>query len=127
MISSFLAALTGRCPACRRGKMYQSFMKLHELCPACEVRFERWAGSWTLPTVMGYGSGALFAIALGFVMLKLDRLEGAESIIIPATLVFTLLCYPVCKNISMFLLYNNGFIFVDPPELVRKEEEGPRG
>ena len=75
MISSFFAALSGRCPNCEKGKLYQSFLKLNELCPVCHVRFERWSGSWTIPTVMGYVSGALFAIVVGFVLLKMDRLE----------------------------------------------------
>jgi hypothetical protein len=55
-------------------------------------------------------------------MFKMGRLRGSENIIIPATLVFTVLFYPVCKNVSMFLLWNNGFITVDPPELVKDEE-----
>lgn len=118
MFSAFLSALSGRCPACGRGKLYKSFLTLHETCPTCHVRFERWSGSWTIPTVMGYGSGALFAIGLGLIFFKLDRLEGAENIIIPATLVFTAAFYPVCKSVSVFMLWNNGFVFPDPPALV---------
>jgi uncharacterized protein (DUF983 family) len=124
MISAFLSALSGRCPCCGRGKLYQSFLKLNVLCPVCHVRFERWSGSWTIPTVMGYGAGALFAIALGIIFFKMDRLDGAENIIIPATLVFTFLIYPLCKNISIFMLFQNGFIFVDPPTLVQDTPTG---
>ncbi len=120
MISAFLSALFGRCPACGRGKLYKSFLTLNETCPVCHVRFERWSGSWTIPTVMGYGSGALFAIALGYTFHRMGRLEGSENIIMPATIAFTALFYPVCKNVSMFMLFQNGFIFVDPPTLVRE-------
>lgn len=120
-MSAFLSALTGKCPACGRGRLYKAFLKLHETCPDCHVRFERWEGSWTIPTVMGYSTGALFAVALGYVFWRMDRLEGAENIIIPATLAFTALTYPICKNISVFLLWNNGFIFVDPPTLVQDD------
>lgn len=126
MISSFLSALFGKCPHCGKGGLYQAFLKFNELCPVCHVRFERWSGSWTIPTVMGYGSGALFAIVFGFILLKMDRLEGSENILIPATIAFTALMYPLCKNVSMFMLYQNGFIFVDPPQLV-KEEPGSGG
>ncbi|MDP2311848.1 MAG: hypothetical protein Q8P41_03015 [Pseudomonadota bacterium] len=126
MISAFLSALFGRCPSCHRGKLYKSFMALNETCPVCHVRFERWSGSWTIPTVMGYGSGAFFAIGLGFVFFRMGRLEGSENIIIPATITFTALFYPVCKNLSMFMLFQNGFIFVDPPTLVRDEPAGVR-
>ncbi|MDP2308257.1 MAG: hypothetical protein Q8P18_19720 [Pseudomonadota bacterium] len=120
MISAFLSALFGRCPCCGRGSLYQSFLKFNETCAVCHVRFERWSGSWTIPTVMGYGSGAVFAIVLGYVFHRMGRLEGSENIIIPATIGFTVLLYPVCKNLSMFMLFQNGFIFVDPPTLVRE-------
>lgn len=121
MIGPFLSALFGKCPACGRGPLYASFLKLREKCDVCHVRFERWEGSWTIPTVMGYGSGAIFAVGLGYLFWRADRLEGSENIIIPATLVFTALFYPVCKNVSVFLLWKNGFIFVDPPTLVKDE------
>lgn len=119
MLYPLLAAISGRCPACQKGALNKSLLRPNELCPVCHVRFERWSGSWTIPVVMGYGSGALFAIALGFLMFKLDRLEGAENIIIPATIAFTAVFYPVCKNISFGLLYTNGFIYPDPPTLVK--------
>jgi uncharacterized protein (DUF983 family) len=114
----FFWALTGRCPNCGRASIYHGFLKPRPTCPSCHVRFERWNGSWTIPTVMGYTSGALFAIVLGIWFLHNDRLEGSENIIIPATVVFTALFYPVCKNVSFFLLWRNGFIFVDPPAAV---------
>ncbi len=118
MIGALLAALIGRCPNCQRGHMYKSFMKLNDTCSVCQVRFERWNGSWTIAAVMGYSSGAIFAIGLGAWFLHHDMLKGSEKIIIPATVVFTALFYPVCKNISMFMLWNNGFVTVDPPTLV---------
>jgi uncharacterized protein (DUF983 family) len=123
MTSAFLSALFGRCPCCGRGKLYTSFLTLHETCEVCHVRFERWSGSWTIPVVMGYGAGALFAIALGFWFHEMGRLAGSENILIPATIAFTAAFYPVCKNVSMFMLFQNGFIFVDPPTLVRPPPE----
>ena len=119
MIGSLLGTLFGRCPNCSKGALYASFLTLHETCPVCHVRYERWSGSWTIPVVMGYGSGALFAFGLGFYFLKTDQLSGSENIIIPATIVFTAVFYPLCKNLSIFMLWNNGFITVDPPSLVQ--------
>ena len=118
MLGALLAALTGRCPNCQKGKLYQSFMKLNDTCDVCHVRFERWNGSWTIAAVMGYGAGALFAIALGAWFLHNDALKGSEKILLPATIVFTACFYPLCKNLSMFMLWNNGFMTVDPPTLV---------
>ncbi len=118
MIGALLAALLGRCPNCQKGKIYTSFLKVADTCNVCHVRFERWSGSWTIPAVMGYGAGALFAIALGGYFLQTGQLKGSEKIIIPATLIFTGCFYPLCKNLSMFMLWNNGFMTVDPPQLV---------
>jgi uncharacterized protein (DUF983 family) len=118
MIGALLAALLGRCPNCQKGKIYTSFLKVADTCDVCHVRFERWSGSWTIPAVMGYGAGALFAIALGGYFLQIGQLKGSEKIIIPATLIFTACFYPLCKNLSMFMLWNNGFMTVDPPQLV---------
>ena len=123
MIDPLLAAITGHCPACQKGRIYKSFLRPHALCPVCQVRFERWHGSWTIPVVMGYGSGALFAIALGFWYHKIGALKDAENVIIPVTLLFTALWYPVCKNLSFGLLFINGFIFPDPPSLVPQDGE----
>lgn len=125
MLAPMLAAITGKCPACQKGAIYKSFLRPNDVCQVCSVRFERWSGSWTIPVVMGYGSGAIFAFLLGFILLRADRLDGAENIIIPATLVFTALFYPICKNISFGLLYQNGFIYPDPPRLVKPVEEAP--
>jgi len=118
MIGALLAALLGRCPNCQKGKIYTSFLKVADTCDVCHVRFERWSGSWTIPAVMGYGAGALFAIVLGGYFLQIGQLKGSEKIIIPATLIFTACFYPMCKNLSMFMLWNNGFMTVDPPQLV---------
>lgn len=118
MIDPLIAALSGRCPACQKGPIYQSFLRPHPTCPICHVRFERWEGSWTIPVVMGYGSGALFAFALGFWYHQAGALKGAEDVIIPATLAFTALWYPLCKNLSFGMLFINGFIYPDPPRLI---------
>lgn len=125
MIGALLAAMIGRCPNCQKGKIYKAFLQVNDTCPVCHVRFERWAGSWTIPAVMGYGSGALFALGLGAWFLHTGQLKGSEKIIIPATVVFTACFYPLCKNLSMFMLWNNGFVTVDPPTLVKAEPPEP--
>lgn len=123
MIGALFSALTGRCPNCQNGKLYASFMTLNETCPVCHVRFERWSGSWTIPAVMGYGSGAIFAIGLGIYFLNTGQLRGSEKIIVPSTMLFTLCFYPLCKNLSIFMLWNNGFVTVDQPKLLKPESD----
>ncbi|MFZ5481423.1 MAG: hypothetical protein ACOZNI_31975 [Myxococcota bacterium] len=105
------------------GALYARFLRLHERCPCCEVRFERWAGTWTVPAVMGNGAGVLFAAVLGSELLRLGKLRGSEGVIIPATVAFTVALYPLCKSASVFLLWKTGFVTVDPPRLLREEEK----
>jgi hypothetical protein len=59
--------------------------------------------------------GALFAIAMGIVMFRTSGLEGAENVIIPVTLVVTMLSYPLCQNLTIWLLWATGLVFRDPP------------
>lgn len=120
--SALFAALSGRCPNCGQGKLYASFMTVAETCSHCHVRYERWSGSWTIPTVMGYTAGAVFAILGGGVLLYLDKLEENARPLIFATLLFTLLVYPPIKSVSLFLLWRNGFMTPDPPTLVKLDQ-----
>lgn len=113
-----LAAIAGRCPACQEGRIKSGWITINTKCSVCEVRFERWEGTWTIAAVMGYGSAAVFAVLLGLVFFRLGALKGAENIIIPATMLFAAVVYPICKNISIGLLFLNGFIYPDPPALL---------
>jgi uncharacterized protein (DUF983 family) len=37
----FGRALRLRCPNCREGKLFESWLRMHSQCPACGFRFER--------------------------------------------------------------------------------------
>jgi hypothetical protein len=43
-----------------------------------------------------------------------------------ASVLTGLLVYPTCKNLSLFMLWNNGFMTVDPPTLVRDDDATAR-
>ncbi len=111
-------AMTRRCPNCGEGPLYSGLNTVAETCSACHVRFERWAGNWTIPVVMGYGSSAL----VGFGLIAWFQWRGTllehDTFIMAAAVVAGLIMYPLCKNLSLFMLWRNGFVFVDPPSLV---------
>lgn len=102
----------GRCPACGRASMFRSAWELHELCPACGVRHELADGAWLGSVAIGYGIGALFAMALAFIELNthvlaragLDPLWTIALSSIPATV----LAYRPAKGLWFVLLYLYG-------------------
>jgi uncharacterized protein (DUF983 family) len=42
--SAFAAALRQRCPRCRRGSIFSSWLRMNSGCPQCGLRFEREPG-----------------------------------------------------------------------------------
>ena len=114
-MGSLLSCLFGRCPTCHRGRLRKSFLTMNATCPVCHVRFERWSGNWLFPVVLAYGVGGIFGIVVGVLLLRSGQLEGAENILIPATLAVTLLAYPVCQNLTVWLLHATGLVFEDAP------------
>jgi uncharacterized protein (DUF983 family) len=102
----------GRCAACSRASMFRSAWELHELCPSCGVRHELADGAWLGSVAIGYGIGALFAMALAFIELNwhpiaragLDPLWTIALSSIPATV----LGYRPAKGVWFVLLYLYG-------------------
>ena len=116
-------AIAGRCPNCGRGALYVGFNKISTTCSVCHVRFERWAGNWTIPVVMGYTSAALVGFGLIFFYQWRGTLMEHDTFIMVAAMLTGVTMYPLCKNISMYMLWKNGFVTVDPPTLVKGGDE----
>jgi uncharacterized protein (DUF983 family) len=113
-MQSLLSALASRCPNCHRGRIRASLTTMRPLCDVCGVRFERKSGNWLFPVVIAYGVGGAFAIVLIVLFLQAGRLAGSENIIIPLTLVVTLLAYPFSQNLTVWLLHATGLVYADP-------------
>lgn len=56
-VSALRAVLQTRCPQCRRGAMYRSFMTMNEHCPVCGLKYERGPGYFTGAMYFSYGMG----------------------------------------------------------------------
>lgn len=48
------AILHSRCPHCRRGPVFASFMKMNETCSVCGIKFEREDGYFMMSVFIGY-------------------------------------------------------------------------
>ena len=46
LVDIFLRGYRLRCPCCGHGKLFKSFVVMHECCAACDERFEREPGQW---------------------------------------------------------------------------------
>ena len=109
----------GTCPACGRASMFRSLWELHQHCPRCGVRHELAEGSWLGAVAVGYGIGALFAMALAVIELRthviaeagLDPLWTIALSSVPATV----LAYRPAKGLWFVLLYLFG-LAGDPDE-----------
>ncbi len=56
-LSPFAAIVQARCPRCRQGAIFPSFMKMSEHCPVCGLKFERGPGYFTGAMYFSYGMG----------------------------------------------------------------------
>lgn len=57
------------CPACRRGRIYESFFHKNHRCPECRVIFERGSeGDFLVTTVTAYSIAAVFISILVFIL-----------------------------------------------------------
>ena len=48
------AILNSRCPHCLEGEVFDTFMKMHETCPKCAIKFEREDGYFMMSVFIGY-------------------------------------------------------------------------
>ena len=55
------AILLQRCPVCRQGRVFRSFLGMHPDCPHCGIHFERETGFFL--------NAMFFAYAMGFVII----------------------------------------------------------
>ena len=78
------ALLTGHCPHCRQGKIFRGFLKMHETCPVCQIRYEREDGYWMMSIFVAYT--IYFAIIIPIIFaqffLEWEALPTAITLII---------------------------------------------
>lgn len=73
-----LRAVVGlRCPRCLRGRVWRTFLGMHERCPQCDLVFEREPGYFTGAMVVSY---ALAVPILGAIVIGLMTLGGLDAV-----------------------------------------------
>ena len=110
--------ITGSCPVCHTGPMYQSkkaylpakTLLMHEHCPNCKVKFKIEPSFFYGAMYVSYAVGVAFAVAtfiIGYFWLSLDRLQ--TFIAITGILILSLpIILRLSRNIwiNLFLKYD---------------------
>lgn len=70
--SAFMAFAKSKCPQCRSGKLFThsfynlgNFLKNHEHCPVCKVKFEKETGFFWAAMYISYGINVAIALIAG--------------------------------------------------------------
>lgn len=104
----------GRCPGCGQTAMFASYYGLHDTCAVCGIRFESSSGDWLGGTAIGYGIGALVALALAMLEVRWAPFAGLGvsplGAIAAISLVATVIGYRPAKAMWFALLYEWGFM-----------------
>lgn len=115
MESWYVSMVLNRCPACAEGELFAGWLRLHPTCPHCGARYERWPGSWTGPTVGGYGIGATVGMGLAWILYANDALVPyAEWGIAAVACVAVLVAMRFVKGAWIGMLYDWGYVYPDP-------------
>jgi uncharacterized protein (DUF983 family) len=63
-----IRAVRLRCPRCGVGNLFASFVKMHESCPSCALRFEREHGFFVGAIYVNYACTVLVALSSAFAL-----------------------------------------------------------
>lgn len=116
MESWYVSMVLNRCPSCAEGQLFAGWLKLHETCPHCRARFERWPGSWTGPTVGAYGVGAIVGMLAFWIAWRTGTIDAPyiNWAIAGVAGAASLLAYRFAKGAWIGMMYDWGYVYADP-------------
>ena len=115
---AMLAAVTGRCPNCRRGKLFSGVYRMHRRCPVCAVRFERDPGAWLGAMASAYaGSILVLGSFATLVILRWGLFPGLEWVLTGAGVLTVVLIWRPAKGWWTWWMWAAGFVTKDGEEV----------
>ena len=120
--SSVLAAmLKTRCPRCRQGSMFpesvlnlRKFDKMHEMCPVCNLRYERELGFYWGAMYFSYFLSVIIVVVTGVSLYYLAHDPPAHTYIGVAVSAIMLLSPFLYRYSRMLMLYLFGGVSYNP-------------
>src|SRR5262245_11384205 len=94
-------ALRLRCPLCGQGKLFRRWLRMHEKCPHCGVKFEREPGFFLGSIYINYGLTALI-VAIAYPLLLFVGNVPEKPLLIGAvafTVGFPILLFPWARSL----------------------------
>ena len=111
---SLMSALSGKCPVCSVGPLYNGVFTLHETCSHCGVRFERDNGSWLGALFFAYTFTVLALGVLAAVLIvKYGLFPGIEWVLVGGSFVIVMLFYRPSKAINVWWMYGADLVQTD--------------
>jgi len=100
------AVLTGRCPRCKKGRMFPSTLGgaiglMNPRCPECGLPFLREAGYFLGAMYVSYGLGMLTVLPVGVLLAVV--LHWPLAIVIPLVVLQTILSMPLFLRFSRII------------------------
>lgn len=116
METDFAASIfRGACPNCGEASIFKGWIAIHEACPSCGARFERWHGAAFGSVAFGYGVGAIVAAVTAFVMYRSGGLgDNAQYWITGVAIGTVIATYRPVKGWWIAMLHSMGYVYPDP-------------
>lgn len=97
-------AVARRCPYCGGGKIFANYFTLRELCPTCEVRFEREEGYFLGGYALNLVASEILALSLAVWLLfgtplRTWSLLQQEALAVALAVAFPLALYPYSRTV----------------------------
>ncbi len=115
-MSALTTMVTGRCPQCDQGHVFDGFLSVRPKCEHCGVVFLRDAGSWTAGPVLSYMVGSVWFVGAAIVAVATGSIfdPGMNWILSGSTVVVVLVSMRPSKGLWVGMLHGAGLVYADP-------------
>jgi uncharacterized protein (DUF983 family) len=96
-----------RCPRCGRAPLYRGWFTMNEVCPVCDLKFERAQGYWVGAIYVNYGVTTLLAVLGYFLLWSRVGLSTTAllAIVLPFCVVFPLWFFRYSRGLWLAIEY----------------------
>jgi uncharacterized protein (DUF983 family) len=106
--------LRGRCPRCGEGRLFAGFTRVAEICPSCEVRYDRDDSSVLAGMVIVYTLALVSTLVLAVWLIGSRIMPDRELwVLVPYVIGITFLIYRPVKAWWLWWMHRTGEMQTD--------------